>query len=70
MDLNLNAMPQVLVGMSAGNTYRLGDQRIQISGVALGAERQSGQDATTYVDVLIRDELPKGGLAPCRAQVG
>jgi hypothetical protein len=39
---------QVIVGMGAGDAYCLGNQCMQVSGVALDAEWQSWQDATTH----------------------
>jgi hypothetical protein len=35
VDLDFGAVPQVLLGMCAGDAYRLGDQYVEIGGVAL-----------------------------------
>src|SRR5690349_9654710 len=70
MHLNLDAVPYVFMGMSAGDADGLGDPAVKLGGVAPGTERQSGQDAAADVDVLVRDEFAQGGFEPCRPESG
>ena len=57
VDLDLDAVPYVLVRMGAGDDDSPGDHAVKLARVMRHAERQARQDASAHVDIIVRDEL-------------
>jgi hypothetical protein len=64
IDLDLDAVPYVLVTMGAGDADVPGDQAVKFARVMRSAEGQARQDASAHVDVIVRDELAQDRFPP------
>jgi hypothetical protein len=64
VDLDLDTVPYVLVGMRAGDPDGPGDQIVKFARVMGSPERQARQDASAHVDVFVRDKLAQDRFSP------
>ena len=66
----LNAMPDVFVGVRAGNAHGFGDQLPELGRVVRGVQRQPRENAAPDIKVLVGDELAQRDLLPLCPQIG